>query len=141
MPTLLGMCGIEIPNTVEGVDRSKLLRGAEPDPSEAALITCPSPFGEWTRERGGREYRGVRTVRHTYVRTLDGPWLLYDNRQDPYQLNNLAGKPEHASLQADLEGVLGKKLEETNDDFQPGARYVAEWGYKTDHRGTVPYTP
>ena len=31
---------------------------------------------------GGREYRGLRTKQHTYVRGLDGPWLLFDNIAD-----------------------------------------------------------
>ena len=141
MPTLLGLCGLEIPDTVEGADRSTFLRGQEPDRDEAALITCPSPFGEWTRKRGGREYRGVRTARYTYVRSLQGPWLLYDNRQDPYQLDNLAGKPRHASLEAEMEDLLAQKLRETGDEFRPGAEYVAQWGYQLNSSGTVPYTP
>ena len=141
LPSLLGLCGIEIPGTVEGSDLSPLLRGREADGDGAALITCPSPFGEWTRPGGGREYRGVRTARFTYVRTLEGPWLLYDNREDPCQLTNLVGKAEHASLEAELEAVLKRKLAETHDDFRPGPEYVAQWGYKTDHRGTVPYRP
>lgn len=141
MPTLLGLCGIEIPDTVEGTDRTRLLEGSQADADEAVLITCPSPFGEWTRKHGGREYRGVRTTRYTYVRTLDGPWLLYDNQQDPYQLQNLCGQPAHASLERDLEAVLSARLMETGDDFLPGAEYVAKWGYKLNERGTVPYTP
>lgn len=141
MPTLLGLSGVEIPDTVEGVDRSPLLRGEVSDGDEAALLSCPSPFGEWTRARGGREYRGVRTVRYTYIRSLDGPWLLYDNQTDPYQLDNLVGRPEHAALQADLEQQLQARLKETNDAFLPGDEYVAKWGYKTAANGTVPYTP
>jgi len=141
LPTLLGLCDAEIPGTVEGADRSGLLRGRETDGDGAALITCPSPFGEWTRPQGGREYRGVRTTRYTYVRTLEGPWLLYDNREDPFQLNNLAGKTEYATQQAELDAMLEQKLQAPHDRFRPGSEYVAEWGYKTDARGTVPYTP
>ena len=140
MPTLLGLSGIEVPDTVQGTDRTQLVSGEVPDGDEAALITCPSPFGEWTRARGGREYRGVRTVRYTYVRTLNGPWLLYDNERDPYQLENLAGQAEYASIQSELEAALAGKLEETHDAFRPGGEYVAQWGYKINQSGTVPYT-
>lgn len=139
MPTLLGLCGIDAPETVEGANRTDLITGRTADGDEAALITCPSPFGEWTRKRGGREYRGVRTRRYTYVRTLDGPWLLYDNQTDPYQMNNLVGKSEYAALEAELEAKLTARLAETNDEFLPGAQYIAKWGYKTDANGTVPY--
>jgi arylsulfatase A-like enzyme len=139
MPTLLGLCGIPVPKTVEGRDRSRLVAGKEPERDDAALIECVSPFGEWTRARGGREYRGIRTRRYTYARTLDGPWLLYDNGEDPFQGRNLAGLPEAARLQARMEEMLRGKMKETHDRFLPGADYIKKWGYKTDANGTVPY--
>ena len=138
MPTLLGLSGVCIPKSVQGEDWSALIRGAPAPDDNAVLIACPTPFGEWTREKGGREYRGVRTRRYTYVRDLSGPWLLYDNETDPYQLTNLANKPEHAALQARLEADLQKLLKRTNDDFQPGPAYIAKWGYTVDKSGTVP---
>lgn len=138
MPTLLGLCGIPVPSSVQGDDWSAVARGAASPADNAVLIQCPSPFGEWTRARGGREYRGVRTRRHTYVRDLNGPWLLFDNETDPYQLDNLAGKPEHAALQARLESELHRLLVQTGDDFQPGPAYIKKWDYKVDATGTVP---
>lgn len=141
MPTLLGLCGLPIPNTVEGLDFSGYLRGGA-DPSDgAALLACVAPFGQWTRQRGGREYRGLRTRTHTYVRDLDGPWLLFDNRKDPFQLTNLAGRPEVAALQANLDALLQRKLAAAGDRFLPAGDYIARWGYKVDATGTVPYTP
>jgi len=141
MPTLLGLCGIEPPATVEGTDLAGVLMGEGKPKDEAALIACYAPFGEWTRAVGGREYRGVRTTRYTYVRDLNGPWLLYDNREDPYQLNNRCDDPHHADVRAHLEGILERKLELTRDSFLRGEEYVKKWGYVTDENGTVPYKP
>ena len=140
MPTLLGLSGIPIPQTVEGTDFSKGLSGEKPAENEAALIMCPSPFGQWTRKQGGREYRGIRTRRYTYVRDLQGPWLLYDNEKDPYQLTNLCNQPELAKLQKKLDTTLNRKLQGTNDEFLSGWDYIKKWGYKTNPGGTVPYT-
>ena len=140
LPTLLGLCGIEIPKTVEGADFSAHLRGGPAPGDGAALIACYAPFGEWPKMRGGREYRGVRTQRHTYVRRLDGPWLLFDNQQDPYQLKNLCGDAKYAEAQKELEATLQQKLLQTNDDFQPAEHYIRKWNYVTDRTGTVPYT-
>jgi len=140
MPTLLGLSGVEIPDTVEGTDFSGVLTGAQKPKDNAALISCPSPFGQWQRARGGREYRGVRTRRYTYVRDLKGPWLLYDNQKDPYQLNNLCEKSEHSELQKKMEGILSQKLKQTNDEFLPGAEYIKKWGYVVDSSGTVRYS-
>lgn len=141
MPTLLGLCGIKIPATVEGEDRSAWLKGQEPDTDRAALISCITPFGEWTRQKGGREYRGVRTKRYTYVRSLDGPWLLYDNQEDPYQQKNLINHPDHAGIRAELEALLTAELSRRKDAFLPGRDYLKKWNYITDETGTVPYRP
>jgi arylsulfatase A-like enzyme len=124
MPTLLGLCGIDPPRTAEGSDISSLLKSKETPRDGAALIACYTPFGEWTRANGGREYRGVRTSRYTYVRDLNGPWLLYDNREDPYQLKNLCNQSDCSDLQAHLASILDRKLEETTDTFLPGEEYV-----------------
>ena len=141
MPTLLGLCGLPIPATVEGRDFSPCVDGARIPGDDAGLLLCAHPFGEWTRGRGGREYRGVRTARHTYVRDLNGPWLLFDNGRDPYQQDNLVDRADAADIQRDLDGRLQALLAEAGDDFLPGAAYIARWGYRVDENGTVPYTP
>jgi hypothetical protein len=42
-------------------------------------------------------------------------WLLYDNQADPYQLNNLINKPEHAELQAKLQKRMRELMKEAAD--------------------------
>ena len=139
MPTMLGLCGIDTPTTAQGHDYSAALRGEKRIDVEAALLACYHPFGEWTREKGGREFRGVRTHRHTYIKSLDGAWLLYDSEKDPFQLENLAGRKGVGKIQTHLDGLVKKLLEEVDDDFRPGDAYVGDWGYKTDANGTAPY--
>lgn len=141
MPTLLGLCGVPIPPCVEGLDYSRYIRGGKNPGDGATVIQCVSPFGEWIRGNGGKEYRGVRTTRYTYVRDLHGPWLLYDNRADPCQTNNLVNQPKSARLQGKLDALLSRKLKERHDAFLPGDAYIQQWGYKVDATGTVPYIP
>jgi arylsulfatase A-like enzyme len=141
MPTLMRVCGVPIPKTVQGRDFSGYLKGGPSPSDEVSLIACPAPFGEFARRRGGREYRGIRTPRYTYVRDLKGPWLLFDNTKDPYQMDNLAGRAEAAVLQARLENQLQKKLKAAHDAFLPAEAYVRQWGYRVDATGTVPYAP
>ncbi|MBT7419285.1 MAG: sulfatase [Gemmatimonadetes bacterium] len=139
MPTLLGLCQLNIPESVEGLDFSGYLRGGD-DPSDgAALLSCPHPFGQWHRQIGGREYRGLRTKRYTYARSLDGPWLLYDNERDPYQLENLVDSPDAADLLKELDQRLSTRLALMGDEFLPGDDYLHQWGYQVDEKGTVPY--
>ncbi len=141
MPTLLGLCGVSVPESVEGLDYSGYLRGGKNPGDDATVILCAAPFGEWERRVGGKEYRGVRTTRYTYVRDLNGPWLLFDNRIDPYQTNNLVNLAAHAALQSGMDALLQRKLKERGDEFRPGAEYIAHWGYQVNASGTVPYTP
>jgi arylsulfatase A-like enzyme len=141
MPTLLGLAGVPIPRSVEGLNYSDHLRGGK-DPSDGStILTCVSPFGEFERRSGGKEYRGLRTARHTYVRDLTGPWLLFDNEADPHQQTNLANDPTHAVLQSELDSRLQQKLKANGDTFLPGPDYIAQRGYRVNDRGTVPYTP
>lgn len=128
MPTLLGLSNIDIPKTVQGKDFSAHLQGETTD-VRAALISCPVPFHQWNRRKGGREYRGVRTERYTYARDLNGPWLLFDNEKDPYQMNNLADNPEYAKLQQQMEKELQILLDQVGDEFKEGQYYMDLWGY------------
>ena len=140
MPTLLGLCRIPIPKSVEGLDFSGVMRGKKDPSGGATVLRCVSPFGEYARRLGGREYRAVRTAQYTYVRDLKGPWLLYDNEADPYQLKNLVNQPEHAGLQLRLEKLLKSKLARQRDEFLPGREYIARWGYVVDADETPLYS-
>ena len=90
--------------------------------------TFPSPITPMNM--AVREYRGVRTSRYTYVRDLKGPWLLYDNEEDPYQLENLCNRPEMRAVQTHLDDVLSDLLEEQNDEFATGHELLDRWGYE-----------
>jgi arylsulfatase A-like enzyme len=131
MPTLLGLCDLPIPSTVEGSDYSGMIDGPDTSGADAALMACYFVHGAF-RRMGGRHYRGIRTRRYTYVRDLDGPWLLYDNQLDPYQQDNLVNHPEHAALQTELEDRLQRVLAQRGDEFLPGEEYVRRWGYEVD---------
>ncbi|SHJ06062.1 sulfatase family protein [Pseudozobellia thermophila] len=140
MPTLLGLCDIAIPNTVEGINYRPYMEGKE-EIGDATLLTCVQPFGQWNKvQHGGREYRALKTRQYTYARDLEGPWLLFDNQKDPYQLNNLVGNEAYADLQEELDRQLTARLKETGDEFLPGMTYIEKWGYPVDETGTVPYT-
>tara|TARA_B100000959_G_C14919937_1_gene599030 strand:- start:1254 stop:1454 length:201 start_codon:yes stop_codon:yes gene_type:complete len=65
---------------------------------------------------------------------------MFDNEQDPYQLNNLLNVPGNEKLAGDLKQILKRKLKATNDEFLPGQVYVKKWAYPLDKTGTVPYS-
>ena len=75
------------------------------------------------------------------MRGLEGPWLLFDDQKDPYQMDNLVGQPEARAVQKRLEGRLQAALKEIGDDFRPAASYLQEWGYQVGPNGSIPYGP
>ncbi len=146
MPTLLGLAGLPLPNTMEGVDLSVYLTGAQDNPPESVLIMNPCPFSigdargydQYPDYKGERlEYRGVITDRYTYVRTIDRPWLLYDNLKDPYQLENLINDPDCEKIRAYLETLMQKHMAAINDELMPKEHYYDRFNIVFDHRGKV----
>jgi len=90
---------------------------------------------------GLREDRSVRTIRYTYVRDLEGPWLLFDNAADPFQQANLVGAPAAAEIQGRCENALRAELRRIDDAFRPGRFYLERWGYTVDSGGAISYGP
>ncbi len=133
MPTLLELSNISIPESVEGKSYAKDIQSGNSLPDTIKLITCPVPFHQWNYHNNGKEYRGIRTIRYTYVRDINGPWLLYDNLNDPYQLKNICGNPEYKNLQLKLDNLLTNELQKRNDEFLPGKEYMEKWGYSFDN--------
>lgn len=135
MPTLLSLAGVAVPQTVEGADVSTVVRGKEM-PDHNALYMAVSPF---TAEKDwNKEYRAIRTDRYTYVRGLAGPWMLFDDRNDPYQTNNLV---KQTALCQEMDQRLQATLKAAHDDFRPADYYVKKFGYQIRPGGSAPYAP
>lgn len=139
LPTMLGLSGLTIPDGLDGENIRDVILGKKEDDRKAALVTCVQPFGQWKKAMGGKEFRGVITKRYTYAKDLSGEWLFFDNVEDPYQLNNLAGNPAFKSIAENLEDLLAKELNRLDDEFLPGPTYIEKWAHKVDASGTVPY--
>ena len=140
LATLLGLAKIPVPTSVDGEDLSAVVRNPASAPDRAALYEGVAPFALLAETKeNNREYRAIRTSRYTYVRDLTGTWLMYDDEKDPYQMNNLAGKPEYASLQKELDGKLQAELKKRGDEFRGGQYYIDLWGYKTTNGHSLGY--
>ena len=137
MPTLLSLAGIAPPKSVQGRDLSGVLAGRAAD-GRASLIAGYMPFARQAYDYP--EWRGVRTPTHTYVETRQGPRHLFDNRQDPYQLTDLADRPALAELRTGLARQLRTLLAETGDRFEPREAYWKRYGLDIGDFGQVRYT-
>lgn len=132
MPTLLAMAGVPAPAGVQGSDCAAFVRGDESAAPEDQWINFPSMPAKCSLP----EWRGVVTRRHTYVCTRQGPWLLFDDKADSFQLRNLAGEGEHAALRERLDARVRAWLARTGDAFGT-SREVAD-RYAPTHVDCVP---
>ena len=128
-PTLCGLAGLRVPRSIEGQDRSEILRNSGDVEEDAAFIMNFSKWFDWFEN--GAEWRGVRTNTHTYARWLDGREQLYDLQEDPFQMNNLAGK--HLSVQTSLQELLAHTQSLRNDELVP----CKDWKHWLDEQRRV----
>jgi arylsulfatase A-like enzyme len=132
MPTLLALLELAPPAGIEGMDLSHIVLGrAGPEP-EAALLQCCGATAAW---EDGHEWRAVRDKQYTYaVYRVDGGELLFDNRADPYQLQNLAHDGRHARQRERLRALLREQMARLHDTFEASTWYRDHW---TDGRRNI----
>jgi arylsulfatase A-like enzyme len=113
-PTLLSLCGLPVPDDMQGTDLSGLVLGMSDWGPDSAYFQIFVPFaGDGTPN----PWRGVRTDRHMYARTEAGLWVLYDLKVDPYELKNLADDPPQTALREGLESKLAGWMKRTGDSW------------------------
>ncbi|HEY7306211.1 MAG TPA: sulfatase-like hydrolase/transferase [Bryobacteraceae bacterium] len=120
MPTVLEAAGIPVPATVQGRSALPLLSGEARDWRNEIFIQL-SEF--WVG-------RGLRTPEWTLAtvapRSPDSfkpqpnapayaSFQLYDNRADPHQLVNLAGRKESAGVEEHLRSRLSQRMQDAGD--------------------------
>ncbi len=121
-PSLCALTGLSVPAVCQGRDLSAAFRGQKIDePESTILMHIDKANLALDEEHPAPVFRGVRTTRYTYAEHSGGPWLLFDNQEDPYQEHNLVTSPAQASLRGDLRGLLGEWLYRAGDRFELNA--------------------
>ena len=117
MPTLLGFLDIDSDQDYDGKDLSKRLVSNEGETQDFVPL--------WLYKRGvaqNNNWRGVVTKEFTFAMgkgedSLEITNVLYDRKNDPYQLNNLFHNPEYNDVKKDLETLTYQWMEKYNDKF------------------------
>ncbi len=143
MPTLLELCELDAPDGVQGRSFAPLMREGAYQPRDAVLFEAGTtdepvaledadtfPEGPLTpdfsprNKLGGRGLiRGIRTDTHKLVRYPGGnEGELYDLQSDPWELENLWGRPEYDVLEAELTARLLDLHIETTDPLPPDTK-------------------
>jgi arylsulfatase A-like enzyme len=99
---------------VEGLDLTEFVCGNDDAAPASEYINFPC-MPSWFRDP---EWRGVVTRTHTYIETKEGPWLLYDDATDPFQLQNLVDDAAEQQTVNELHALTQDWLAQTNDPFE-----------------------
>ena len=136
-PTFADLAGATVPDFVDGRSLVPLMRGESvsnwrnaflilrgrtfTDESSSTNLLFQAvfntPFGAYTREeepldspqdnKPGGQFRGLRTTQYTYIEFVNGDIELYDLKNDPYELQNIASTAS-PKLLAQLEKWLSE---------------------------------
>ncbi|MCC7352401.1 MAG: sulfatase [Anaerolineae bacterium] len=121
-PSLCGLCDVPVPRTVEGYDLSAAWRGVAGVFEQDAVFTMN--FGAtYDYLIDGQEWRGIRTKDHSYARWLNGKVELFDLRNDPLQMTNLADDPGMQGLRERMEKTLQALMSKRRDELVPCTSY------------------
>jgi arylsulfatase A-like enzyme len=129
MPTFLGLCDADIPETVQGRDCSEhVLDSSVEGPDATFLEGCLLRDNPW---------RAIRTAQYLLVvdRVLEGQ-CLFDTDADPYQRESVLEDPAYEDVRADLHERLLGYVEEYQDTL---ALPHERMGFGTDRWMTGEY--
>lgn len=107
-PTFLDLCGIAVPNDMQGASFRRLLSGQQPDDWRKSLYYH---YYEFPGIHNVRAHFGVKTEHYKLMCFYkDNDWELYDLETDPYEMYNLYGRPGMETITEELTEEL-KRLQ------------------------------
>jgi arylsulfatase A-like enzyme len=109
-PTLLDLCGVPVPDSVQGTSLAPVLLGRQRTLGENAA------FIETSIEDGVRTHRYLYSVEHKKPRREH----LFDCEADPMQMNDLANDPSHADALKSLRQRVQAWRDRTSARVRPG---------------------
>ncbi len=144
-PTTCALCGLPVPEGLDGVDFSGVLRDpASADAPRAYAISQMFAQGTLVQsmlvptDAPYRAWRAIRTEHWKYIEVQGGEPLLFDLQNDPGESRNLAGHPGHATRCRELRALLfeGFSWERAMRQLEADRQRIAE--YRSGLKPTVP---
>jgi len=129
-PTTVTLTGVKPAPHLPGVSLMPLLgteptdapKGRDAADAGAVALTRDAVFLEYVEEHRDSHksippWRAIRTERYCYSVIRDGPWMLFDLQDDPYEQSNLVDDPGAAGVRDELHERLMEHLSKTEDPF------------------------
>ena len=107
-PTTAKLCGLEVPDRLQGKDISQMLDDPKHEVRDAAFSVAPMRKGFLLRQH---DYAFIQ-----YKEDASGGIELFDVKSDPQQFTNLAGSDEHQATVAMFKEKLQIKLADVREN-------------------------
>jgi arylsulfatase A-like enzyme len=131
--TFFAYAGLAQPWTIHGRDLTPVFKAPETREEPRVLLfehmgnyygsdTAPIPSDDQIYHNNVPRWIAIRYGKYKYIRALIAGEMeeIYDLEADPQELTNLALRPEHAALLADLRGKAIAELRRTSAPFADG---------------------
>lgn len=119
MPTLLGLCGLPVPKSCAGVNKSPAATGTDLTGSVNSIYIEGYPHSDiYTHYRCvvDNQYK-LAVDNKSNPMTIANVTNLYDLENDPYELTNLVDDPAYATIKQQLYNKLVQWIADTDDTF------------------------
>lgn len=123
MPTLLDLCGLDMPDGMHGESYLPVLDGAADAARDAVMYQVFRQTGGQPGEFAPYAQRGIRTKDWLYVRHKDRRVMLHDERTDYHEQHNLVADPAHAPLMDAFDARIAAYMDATGDDWNTAADF------------------
>ncbi len=113
-PTIASLCGLDVPDNLQGKDISNMLVDPTDEVRDAAFCVAPMRKGFLLRER---KYAYIQ-----YGEDAAAGIELFDTEKDPKQYTNLVDSPEHQQVVQRFKAKMAAKLKDVRDNDLPASQ-------------------
>ncbi len=123
MATLFDLIGIAMPGGRDSQSFLPALDGKTNEHRDAIWYQVFTQTGGNPREYAPFAERGIRTRDWLYMRRKDHRALLFDERKDPDEQNNLVNESAYTALMDEFDARLSAHMEATGDNWDMAAEF------------------
>ena len=117
-PTSLGLCGLPVPEWMEGTDYSALRIRGKPRPEYPSSAYLQSVIPTYHGSSTNKPWRGIITTNGYKYACFEGmDWMMFNLNEDPYEQVNLVHDEDYKALRKSLLQQLRQWAEKTGDTF------------------------